>query len=60
MVASRIGTCRLLKRGGGMHILTKSTAKGKANICLGYMREEKLDREQIVFIFYENIKIISM
>jgi len=42
-----------------MHILTKSTAKGKADICLGYMREEKFDREQIVFIFYANIKIIS-
>jgi len=25
-----------------MDILTKSTAKGKANICLGYLREQKL------------------
>jgi hypothetical protein len=59
MVPSRIGTCRLLKRGGGMHILTKSIAKGKTNICLRYMRKEKIVREQIVFIFYANIKIIS-
>jgi hypothetical protein len=42
-----------------MHILTKSTAKGKADICLGCMRKEKFDREQIVFIFYANIEIIS-
>jgi len=43
-----------------MHILIKSAVKRKANICLGYMSEEKIDWEQIVFIFYANIKIISM
>jgi len=38
-----------------MDILTKSTEKGKANICLGCMCEEKINREQIVFMFYANI-----
>jgi hypothetical protein len=42
-----------------MHILTKSTAKEKADICLSYVREEKFNREQIAFIFCANIKIIS-
>jgi len=39
-----------------MDILTKSTEKGRANICLGYMCEEKINREQIVFIFYANMQ----
>jgi hypothetical protein len=43
-----------------MHILTESTAEGRANICLSYMRDEKIDRKQIVFICNADIKIISM
>jgi hypothetical protein len=42
-----------------MHNLTKNTAKGIANICLLYARR-KINREQIVFIFYANIKVISI
>jgi len=39
-----------------MHILTKSTAKGITNICLCYMREEKLIESKLSLFAMQILK----